>query len=134
MDEIEDSISGIEEIYIYSRVTGKNARHDQSASAGSFNIRLRPWDERTADGADINSVIRRIYERTADIASAQVRVSQSPMISGYGTGSGFELYVQDRSGNSTDELLAATRLFLDSLNRRPEISRAYSIQNTLNIL
>ena len=130
MDEIEDSISGIEEIYIYSRVTGKNARHDQSASAGSFNIRLRPWDERTADGADINSVIRRIYERTADIASAQVRVSQSPMISGYGTGSGFELYVQDRSGNSTDELLAATRLFLDSLNRRPEISRAYTTFDT----
>ena len=41
MDEVEDAIKDIPEIYIYSRVTGKNARHDQSASAGSFSIRLR---------------------------------------------------------------------------------------------
>lgn len=52
------------------------------------------------------------------------------MISGYGSGSGFELYVQDRSGTTTDELLAATRAFIDSLNKRPEISRAYTTFDT----
>ena len=130
MDEIEDSIKSIPEIYIYSRVAGKSARHDQSASAGSFNIRLRNWSERTGDGEDINAVIRKIYRKTGSITSAQIRASQSPMISGYGTGNGFELYVQDRSGVSTDELLATTRTFLDSLNARPEISRAYTTFDT----
>lgn len=130
MDEIEDAIKDIPEISIYSRVTGKNARHDQSASAGSFNIRLRDWSERCGPGQDINSVIKEIYRRTAGIASAQVRASQQPMISGYGTGSGFELYVQDRSGRTTDELLAVTRAFIDSLNARPEISRAYTTFDT----
>ncbi len=52
------------------------------------------------------------------------------MISGYGTGSGFELYVQDRSGTTTDELLQVTRAFIDSLNARPEISRAYTTFDT----
>ena len=52
------------------------------------------------------------------------------MISGYGTGSGFELYVQDRSGTTTDELLQVTRTFIDSLNARPEISRAYTTFDT----
>ena len=130
MDEVENAIKDILEISIYSRVTGKNARHDQSASAGSFNIRLRDWSERRGPGQDINSVIKEIYRRTAGIASAQVRASQQPMISGYGTGSGFELYVQDRSGRTTDELLAVTRAFIDSLNARPEISRAYTTFDT----
>lgn len=130
MDRVEDAIKGIPEISIYSRVTGKNARHDQSASAGSFNIRLRDWSERDGAEHDINAVIKEIYARTGDISSAQIRASQSPMISGYGTGSGFELYVQDRSGVSTDELLAVTRAFIDSLNQRPEISRAYTTFDT----
>lgn len=130
MDRIEEAIKGIPEIGIYSRVSGKSARHDQSASAGSFSIRLRDWSERKGEGQDINAVIKEIYRRTAGISSARIRASQSPMISGYGTGSGFELYVQDRSGTTTDELLAVTRTFIDSLNARPEISRAYTTFDT----
>lgn len=130
MDEVEKAIKDIPEISIYSRVSGKNARHDQSSSAGSFNIRLKDWSERTGSGQDINAVIKEIYRRTASIPSAQIRASQSPMISGYGTGSGFELYVQDRSGTTVDELLSVTKTFIDSLNTRPEISRAYTTFDT----
>lgn len=130
MDKVENAIKDIPEISIYSRVSGKNARHDQSSSAGSFNIRLKDWSERKGDGQDINAIIKEIYKRTSLIPSAQIRASQSPMISGYGTGSGFELYVQDRKGVTTDELLRVTRLFLDSLNSRPEISRAYTTFDT----
>ncbi len=38
--------------------------------------------------------------------------------------------MQDRSGATTDELLEVTRAFIDSLNRRPEISRAYTTFDT----
>lgn len=130
MDKVENAIKDIPEISIYSRVSGKNPRHDQSSSAGSFNIRLNDWSERTGDGHNINAIIKEIYKRTSLIPSAQIRASQSPMISGYGSGSGFELYVQDRKGVTTDELLRVTRLFLDSLNSRPEISRAYTTFDT----
>ena len=130
MSQIEDAIKGIPEISIYSKVSGKNARHDQSSSAGSFNIRLKDWSLRKGSEHDINAMIKEIYRRTASIASAQIRASQSPMISGYGTGSGFELYVQDRKGTTTEDLLAVTRTFIDSLNSRPEISRAYTTFDT----
>lgn len=130
MDSIENAIREIPEISIYSRVSGKNARHDQSASAGSFNIRLKDWSQRKDPDQDINSVIKKIYRQTAGIPSAQIRASQSPMISGYGTGSGFELYVQDRGGTTTEKLLDVTRTFIDSLNARPEISRAYTTFDT----
>ena len=130
MNDIEAAISDIPEIRIFSRVSGKNARHDQSASAGSFNIKLTDWSERKLPGQDIGSVIKEIYRRTAGITSAQVRASQQAMISGYGTGSGFELHVQDRKGATTAELLAVTQAFIDSLNGRPEISRAYTTFDT----
>lgn len=130
MGLVEDAIKDIPEISIYSRVSGKNARHDQSASAGSFSLKLLDWSERKGEGQDINAVVKEIYRRTANISSAQIRASQQPMISGYGTGSGFELYVQDRSGATTEELLAVTNAFIDSLNRRPEISRAYTTFDT----
>ena len=47
-----------------------------------------------------------------------------PMIPGYGVSSGFEVYVQDQKGGTTEDLLKYTRQFLEALNRRPEIGRA----------
>ena len=130
MNEIEAAIRDIPQIKIYSRVTGKDARHNQSASGGSFTIRLKPWSERTGKNDDINAVMTEIYRRTDRIKAAQVRVSTSPMISGYGTGSGFELYVQDKKGGSTEDLLKYTHGFINAMNRHPEISRAYTTFDT----
>ncbi|MGM9779100.1 MAG: efflux RND transporter permease subunit [Prevotella sp.] len=130
MDEIEKAIRDIPQIKIYSRVTGKDARHNQSASAGSYTIRLKPWDERTGKGDDIQSVMNEIYSRTDSIKSATIRVSTNPMISGYGTSDGFELYVQDKKGGSVEDLLKYTNDFIDALNKRPEVSRAYTTFDT----
>ena len=46
------------------------------------------------------------------------------MIPGYGVSSGFELYVQDQHGGTTEDLLKYTRQLIDALNKRPEIGRA----------
>lgn len=48
------------------------------------------------------------------------------MISGYGTGNSFELYLQDRSGKGIDALSQVTDNFLLELNKRPEIQMAYT--------
>ncbi|MGN0092452.1 MAG: efflux RND transporter permease subunit, partial [Alistipes sp.] len=130
MDEIEAAISDIPQIRIYSRITGKDAIHNQSASAGSFTIRLKNWSERTRKGDDVNSVMNEIYRRTDGIKAASIRVSTQPMISGYGTSNGFELYVQDKKGGSVEDLLRYTKDFIDALNKRPEISRAYTTFDT----
>lgn len=130
MDEIEATIRDIPQIRIYSRITGKDAVHNQSASAGSFTIRLKNWSERTKKGDDVNSVMEEIYRRTNGIKAASIRVSTQPMISGYGTSNGFELYVQDKKGGSVDALLKYTNAFIDAMNGRPEISRAYTTFDT----
>ena len=126
MEEIEAAIRDIPQIKIYSRITGKDAVHNQSASAGSFTIRLKNWSERKKKGDDVTSVMKEIYRRTDGIKAAAIRVSTSPMISGYGMSNGFDLYVQDKKGGSVDELLEHTNEFIDAMNKRPEISRAYT--------
>lgn len=130
MDEIEAAIRDIPQIRIYSRITGKDAVHNQSASAGSFTIRLKNWSERKKEGDDVNSVMKEIYRRTDHIKAASIRVSTQPMISGYGMSNGFELYVQDKKGGSVDDLVKYTNAFIDAINKRPEISRAYTTFNT----
>ena len=126
MNQIDDAIRDIPQIKMYSRVVGKGSGSDQSASSGSYTIRLLPWSQRTGKGDDLNSIIEEIYRRTAHITDAKIRISTRPMISGYGMNSGFELHVQDRKGGSIDDLLTYTNNFIDAMNRRPEISRAYT--------
>ena len=130
LDEIDAAIRDIPQIKLYSRVAGKGSGSDQSASAGSFTLRLLPWDQRKGKGDDLNSVMEEVYRRTAHITGAKIRLSTRPMISGYGQNSGFELHVQDRQGGTTDELLTYTEKFIDAMNERPEISRAYTTFKT----
>ncbi len=123
---VEERIKDIPQIRLYNMTIGRGATFDQSASSGSFTIRLKNWDERKGEHDDIQSVIDEIYRRTGDITRAQVRVSTRPMISGYGATSGFEINVQDRQGRSIEDLMRYTTALIDSLNHRPEISRAYT--------
>ena len=128
--EVEEILKDIPQVELYSRVTGSNSRRETTSAAGSFTLKLLPWEARTGKGDDIESVKEEIYRRTAHITEAQIRLSTRPMISGYGVGGGFELHVQDKKGGTTEDLLKYTRGFINSLNERPEISRAYTTFDT----
>lgn len=124
MDEIDARIKTIPQIQIYSKITGNGMISGQGSSNGMFILRLKPWEQRTEKGDDINSVISEVYRLTSDITSADIMAFAQPMIPGYGVSSGFELYVQDQKGGTIDDLLTVTRNMIDKLNARPEIARA----------
>lgn len=126
VDDVKKVIEDIPQVELYSSVVGANSRFENTSSAGNFTIRLKNWDERKGKNDDYRSVMAEIYRRTAHITAAQIRLSTRPMISGYGVGSGFELYVQDKKGGSIEDLLRVTRQFIDALDEAPEVSRAYT--------
>lgn len=130
MNLVESVVRDIPQIKIYTRVDGRDARQNQTSSAGFFSIRLKPWAERKAKGDDINSVVNEIYRRTAFIKEAKINCGTLPMIRGYGASSGFELYIQNRSGEDFQRLENITKQFVDTLNNRPEISKANSTFDT----
>ncbi len=125
MDQVEAVIKNIAQIKIYTRIDGRDAQSNQSSSAGFLSIRLKNWAERTGRADDVDSVVNEIYRRTASIKEADVNCATLPTIRGYGSSSGFELYVQNRSGEDFKSLLLATRRFVDALNKRQEISKAH---------
>ena len=130
MDQVESVVRTIPQIKIYTRVDGRDAQQNQTSSAGFLSVRLKPWGERKAKQDDIDSVVNEIYRRTACITEAKVNCGTLPMIRGYGSSSGFELYVQNRSGEDFEQLAKVEKQFEDELNKRPEIFKAHSTFNT----
>lgn len=130
MAEVEKCIKDIPQISGYSNVSGYSMMGGQAPSGGMLIIRLKPWEERTGSEDDINAVINEIYRRTANIKSAKLFVFAQPTIMGYGMGSGFELYVQDRAGGDINTLQKYTTNFIAALNQRPEIQMAYTSFDT----
>lgn len=130
MSEVEKCIKDIPQIARYSNVSGYSMMGGQAPSGGMLIIKLKPWEERTENKDNINAVINEIYRRTVNIKSAKFFVFAQPTIMGYGMGSGFELYVQDRAGGDINTLQKYTTNFIAALNQRPEIQMAYTSFDT----
>lgn len=126
MDEVEKELKDLPQIDNFNKVAGFGMGSGSGASHGMFIIKLKHWDERQGEENSVDAVSAEIYKRTAHIKNAKLFVFSPPMISGYGTGNSFELYLQDRSGKGIEALSNVTNDFLEALNKRPEVQMAYT--------
>lgn len=126
MLEVEERIKDLPQFLHYSRVAGYGMIGGQGTSYGMITMKLKPWEERKKKEDDVKAVIADIYRRTADIKDASVFALAPPMITGYGTGNGFDMYVQDKKGGDFTVFYNYTQQFIAALNQRPEIATAYS--------
>lgn len=97
-----------------------------------MTIKLKPWDQRPGKEDNVKAVIADIYRRTADVKDASVFVMAPPMITGYGTGNGFDLHLQDRRGVDLATFYGYAQEFIAELNKRPKIALAYTSFNISN--
>lgn len=96
----------------------------------SFFVQLKPWEERTGKGMDVNSVVAALYGRCAlEVKDARVLCFAPPMIPGYSISNGFEFNLQDKTGGSLDNFYQVAQDFLAELTKRPEISTAATTFN-----
>ena len=126
MSRVEKQLQQIPQIENYSKVAGFGMGAGSGASHGMFIVKLKHWDERPGEENSVDAITAEIYRRTSDIRNASIFIFSPPMISGYGTGNSFEIYLQDRSGRGVDALSDVTDDFLAELNKRPEIQMAYT--------
>ena len=130
MDKIAESIEDIPQLKQFSNVTGYSMLGGQAPSGGMLIIKLKNWKERPEKSDEISAVINQIYARTSHIKSGKIYAFAQLTIMGYGMGSGFELYVQDRAGGDIATLQEHANKFIAGLNQRPEISMAYTSFDT----
>lgn len=126
MGQVEKDLKDIPQIENFNKIAGFGMGSGSGSSHGMFIVKLKHWDERKGDESSVDAISNEIYRRTAHIKNATIFVFSPPMISGYGTGNSFELYIQDRSGKGIDDLSKVTDDFLAELNKRPEIKMAYT--------
>ena len=89
-----EAIEGFNTITGYSLLTGA-----YSSNMGFFFVQLKPWEERTTEEAHANGVVAALNRAFAqEIPEAGVVAFGPPAIPGLGTGAGFTMQLQDRSG------------------------------------
>ena len=130
LETVASRIADIPQVENAMETAGFNMIASAAGSSYAMGIvKLKNWDERPNPEDEVHAVIGQIYARTADIKNAQIFAVAPPMISGYGTTSGFSMYLQDRAGGELTDFYGIFQQFIGALNQRPEIERAYSSFN-----
>jgi HAE1 family hydrophobic/amphiphilic exporter-1 len=111
----------------YNTVAGYSLISQISSTYNAFFfVSLDPWHERTTPETDFRAIVRDLNRRFAAIPGAQVFAFLPPAIPGIGTGGGFSLMLQDRSGGSVEFLAQNLQRFLEAVRQRPEIQGTFS--------
>lgn len=122
LDKRFSMIPGIE----HSSYTSGFSFFGSGPSMGMFFLTLKPWEERTDFMQSADGVMAQVYGIASDVPEASIFAVAPPMIPGYGMGSGFELYMQDKRGGDVNEFKKVTDDFVAALSERPEIGEVYS--------
>jgi HAE1 family hydrophobic/amphiphilic exporter-1 len=107
----------------YSLLAGASAPY-----MAFYFVALDPWDERKGADMTAKAIVRRLNgELRSRILEANVVAFEPPAIQGLGTGGGFSLWLQDRSGGTVDFLNENLQKFLEAARKRPELANVNSV-------
>lgn len=126
IDRVNQRIEDISQIAVRQKVAGFSVLAGRGTTSGMIIVKLKPWEERTEREDHVQGIIQEIYRRTADIKDATIFAVSPGMIPGYGMGNSMEIHTQDRLGGDVNTFFQTTQQYINALNQRPEISRAYT--------
>ncbi|MBE6176381.1 MAG: efflux RND transporter permease subunit [Rikenellaceae bacterium] len=129
MEQVSQRLSTIEQVDSFCKISGYGILSGQGSSYGTLILRLKNWEERKEDTDNVAYLCQRVMALCADVKDAQVIAIVPPMISGYGTASGFSLHLQDINSGSVEEFYKVAMQFIGALNQREEIGMAYTTYN-----
>jgi HAE1 family hydrophobic/amphiphilic exporter-1 len=118
-----EAVEGYNTVTGFSLVTGA-----YSSNQGFFFIQLKEWAHRTTRETHANGVIAALNRAFAQqIPEAAIVTFGPPAIPGLGTGAGFTMQLQDRSGGSPEFLAQQAQRFIEAARKRPEIGRVSTL-------
>ncbi|MGI9430608.1 MAG: efflux RND transporter permease subunit, partial [Myxococcota bacterium] len=118
-----DAVENVTAAAGYSMLTGTI-----QSNSGFVFIQLKDWDERTEADAHATAIVRQLNARfAAELNQGVAFAFGPPAIPGLGTGSGFSMFLQDRSGSPPIYLEEQVRRFSEAAVERPEIASANSL-------
>ncbi|GAA4837524.1 multidrug efflux RND transporter permease subunit [Algivirga pacifica] len=131
LDELEDIASEFEQVENVTMVSGYSILAGSAGSSYGFAIiQLKPWEEREGKENSVFGFIQQLNTKIRHIKDANIIPFAPPTVPGFGTSSGFEMRLQDRTGGDLSELDEVTKSFSLALSQRPEIAYAMSSFST----
>jgi hydrophobe/amphiphile efflux-1 (HAE1) family protein len=99
-------------------------------NSGAIFLPLTPFSERGKEHIKAAKVLDELRGKLAQIPGANVLVIQPPPVRGIGTGGGWKLIVEDRSGQGYRKLEAATTGLMMQGNQEKELTSVFTLFNT----
>jgi hydrophobe/amphiphile efflux-1 (HAE1) family protein len=129
--EIEDRLYSIKEVQNIEVTDGFSMVTSALDSAAvTFFVSLKDWKQREYKGGDVESVIKKINAKMADITEAKTVAFNLPGIPGIGAVGGFDFRLQDYLSGDIDTFKHYADLIIQEANKDPRISHAYTIFST----
>jgi len=127
--QVEDILNHTEGVDSVTAVAGFSLLTGTlSPNNAFFFVSLKHWSERSEHGLHVNELIHKINGQLAvSIPGAIAFAFGPPAIPGLGTGSGFSMMLQDRSGSTPSYLAGQADAFVEAARERPEIGTVNSI-------
>ncbi len=123
--KLEKILSQIPELRSYNIINGLNVfTFSSNTNYATVFLQLKPWEEREKTAKQIVAELNK--RMMLGITEATCVAFEPPPIPGLGTGSGFSMVLQDKSGGTPQFLDACTRKFIAAANERPEIGAAFT--------
>jgi HAE1 family hydrophobic/amphiphilic exporter-1 len=123
--KVEEIAKRYEEIEFITTATGYSViSNAMSTNAGVLFLSLVDWDKRDKTVKDVISLVNR--DLFTEINEATVFAFGPPAIPGLGSGSGFTMMLQDRTGNPPAFLAQQAGRFIQAARERPEIGSVFT--------
>jgi len=91
----------------------------QGQSNAMAFVSLKPWDERPGEANSALTLVNKALGALSQIKEAMVFALNPPAIQGLGVASGFSFVLEDRSGHTREELIAARNQLLGAASQSP---------------
>ena len=127
--EIVRAQNGVVDAATFAGLDGSS--FSQASNAGTMFVRLADWAERDGEGLSANELSQALTMAIGGaIEEANVFVIAPPAVPGLGTGNGFTMMIQDRTGAGYVALEQATFAMMGAAGQRPEVTQVFSTFNT----
>ena len=126
INRIDSAIRIMPETYSVTSVSGFNMLSNSSGPSYAMGfIRLKDKKER-GEIQDMDRIIEVMTSRLDKVKTGELSLFRSPPVDGFGSVSGAELILQDKTGGNLEKFNKITQDLIRKLNKEPSISGAFT--------
>jgi len=127
VERVEKLVGGMKQVENVLSIVGFSLLDGGGQSNAAFLVvRLKPFDQRTAESDKAPAVIRNIYGAVQSIRSAMIFPFPLPAIQGLSTSGGFEYQLQNLEGRDPADMAAVLQGLLGAANTDKRMSRVFA--------